>query len=367
LFIHFLPDSIYSKTFIQYVHTNFTTQNHLFYVLSRQPLVHITCSDTVVRVSESSTLTYLLKIWKITRTKQCNKVFVHFLSDIHLLPILFARVVQKTYWILWGADLYSYINYPLYDRKTENLVSKFKTKSIKVKCLMELRKLAIKKLDYIAINNVEFDIIQKSYRIHAKRLDFIYPNPMNADISNQNIPAQKEYSIKKVVLLGNSGDPSNNHLDILEKLTQITIDFTVIVPLSYGSDKEYIKYIMRKGQELLGSRFNPLTQFLSTNAYNDLLSTVDVVIMNHYRQQAIGNLRVLISLGKKIYLNKYNPVYTYYSQEGIVINSLQDCSFDDSLFLANTSDVVNRNRDALKNIYNDQKVLTHMKCMFTKE
>lgn len=129
----------------------------------------------------------------------------------------------------------------------------------------------------------------------------------------------------KNILIGNSGNPTNNHLDTFELLlaSEVSPDAKIIVPLSYG-DAEYCEKIMAEGKRLFGEKFMPITEFMEMDKYIDLLSTCSTVIMNHLRQQGAGNLFIALFLGAKIFLDAQNPLFEELSEMGFTVKKLSD-------------------------------------------
>lgn len=273
-----------------------------------------------------------------------------------------AKNNYKKYWVVWGGDVYSYIDWKLYDNETVPYIPYLEIKkNIKQKVLEILRNIAIKKLDYIAINETEFNIIKRFYKTKAQRVNFKYSNPMNElDLDNP----VKNKSDAKIILLGNSRDSSNNHLSIIKSLKNLNCNYKVLVPLSYGNNKEYIEAVRKTGSELLGEHFVSLMDFMNAEDYVKLLLTVDVAIMNHYRQQGAGNLRILLTYGKKVYLNENNPVYQYFTDEGMQLSKIEECKFDESIFDEYSDDIKEQNKKAIQELYSQDKVYNYMKELF---
>lgn len=126
------------------------------------------------------------------------------------------------------------------------------------------------------------------------------------------------------ILLGNSATAENNHADILPVLARLDLgQRKVIVPLSYG-DAAYRDRIIEMGKALLGDAFHPLTRFMPLDAYNNILSSCNTAIMNHRRQQALGNIGTLLQKGVRVYLNSAGPVYGFLTGLGATVFSVSD-------------------------------------------
>lgn len=105
------------------------------------------------------------------------------------------------------------------------------------------------------------------------------------------------------IQLGNSASATNNHLDAFPLLRSSNEDSRkVIVPLSYG-DSAYRDVVLAAGQECVGSRFSPISDFVTPAEYRRLLRSCGHVVMNHRRQQAWGNIIAALWRGSRVYLN----------------------------------------------------------------
>ena len=129
------------------------------------------------------------------------------------------------------------------------------------------------------------------------------------------------------ILLGNSATPTNNHADAIKHLAKIGVgNRKLITPLSYG-DSNYAKNVIDYGNEKLGEAFLPLNKYMPLEDYNATCSSCSNVIMNHVRQQGIGNVSAALLRGAKVYLRKENPIYNYYRSLGAHIYSFpEECT-----------------------------------------
>jgi dTDP-N-acetylfucosamine:lipid II N-acetylfucosaminyltransferase len=145
------------------------------------------------------------------------------------------------------------------------------------------------------------------------------------------------------ILLGNSATPTNNHIEAMRVLSKLGMHGRkVIVPLSYG-DMKYQEKIIRVGEKLLGESFIPLTNYMSLPEYNQSVSGCGNLIMNHIRQQAIGNISSALLRGGKVFLRPENPIYKYYTRIGVKL-----FPFSDDITIADLDAPPNKD-DAFKN------------------
>lgn len=368
--IHFLPDSVYSKRFIE---INNRINNDSIYIVLYGELKHLNKKDVVSipLLNEYSLrkhpFLFIKNFYKLLKCiNKAERVYFHYLLDLHLVLVLFFLRNKKTFWLVWGADLYDRIKYELYDLNTlklfQNSEKKYKKRIIRHKIKEIIVSKAIKKISYIGtIIDGDYKLISDNFGVSNNRIDFFYANPLKFDYY---IPST--YSSKKIIniLLGNSGDPTNNHIIILEKLKKMN-NIKIYCPLSYGNP-DYIKKIIDYGKLNLGDSFIPITEFLSENEYLKILDTIDVAIMNHYRQQALGNIFVLLALGKVVYINSKSTIYDFFIKKGIVIhdtNELLNETFIDFSFLE--EETKNKNRCIVKNINSEEQSLLYIKQLYT--
>ena len=147
----------------------------------------------------------------------------------------------------------------------------------------------------------------------------------------------------KDILLGNSSTPANNHIEAMRVLSKLGMQSRkVIVPLSYG-DMRYQEKIVQVGRKLLGESFVPLTDYMSLTEYNQTVSGCGNLIMNHIRQQAMGNISAALLRGGKVFLRPENPIYKHYIRMGVKL-----IPYTDDITIADLDVPLNK-EDALKN------------------
>lgn len=371
--LHLMFDHFYCKHFIEAA--NKITDNNIFIIFKRNNDIRYfteNIPDNVVMLKvEDSNYYGILPIIQsyIDKSKQ---VFIHFLHDIPCWLLYHCKVNVPTNWILWGADLYSNINDRLYDETTEKFmidtgcrphISPKPNNSSDKK--MVYRKSVIRKLDGILTWNIgDYNKVIKNYITIAEHKYFFYNIPVDFSmLDNINQKSSMRYDFKSrykyVFLLGNSGDPTNNHIAILNILGKIgREDFCVVAPLSYGNEI-YIKSLIEVGKSILGSRFIPLTDFLEPEEYAAVLRQIDVAFMNHNRQQGVGNMLALLYLGKKLYMNTKVTTYSVFSDMGIKLYDIKNIEKDSLYEIVNMdSKIADSNRrlvsDAFSNVLRDK-------------
>lgn len=233
-------------------------------------------------------------------------------------PCLTAKMWKKTYLQFWGGDFYSLRNQiPYYQIKAW------------------LHK--IKYLWYIYRCNSVLLLIPSEYKIFSsitglKKKYYYLPmpiDPLKRTDASKYID-DKKINIGKTILLGNSSTPTNCHRDIIDRLASMRNNksIKIICPLSYG-DFEYREDVIRYGKNKFGDRFIPITEYTSLEDYIEILKKCDVGIFNNNRQQGMGNIGILLALGKKVYIRKDTSMWDYFSGMGIKIYEIAQLEFID--------------------------------------
>lgn len=126
------------------------------------------------------------------------------------------------------------------------------------------------------------------------------------------------------ILVGNSATYTGNHSEIFDLLAKLNVlEQRIVCPLSYG-DKALGDKLNKLGKEYFGRNFEPLMNFMPIEKYVDIIKSCGYVIMNHVRQQAVGNIVIMLYLGARVFVRRENPIYEYFRSLGVAISTVQD-------------------------------------------
>lgn len=141
---------------------------------------------------------------------------------------------------------------------------------------------------------------------------------------SEKIIASNHFSSNRSVIVGNSADPSNNHIDVLNNIKNIHFgeQVKIITPLSYGNNK-YANEVERSFTAVFGNSYRSLRSFMNLQEYCDVLATANTCIMAHKRQQAMGNIAMMLRLGYRIFMNKQSPAYSFFTEHDIQVFPLE--------------------------------------------
>lgn len=167
----------------------------------------------------------------------------------------------------------------------------------------------------------DYDELSKIFPNKTNHYVGIMPgDPGKRDLYKKYLFLNKD---SKKIIIGNSATIENHHIEVFDMLEHLKDEnIEIICPLSYGY-MDYAKKVINKGKELFGDKFNPITEYMNYEEYIQLLSTCSVGIFNNDRQQAMGNISLLIRMGKKIYLRKGTAMWDNYKKFDININDIE--------------------------------------------
>lgn len=308
---------------------------------------------------------------------QIDIVIVHFLHSYYKETIIRFKEQNnaKLYWSSWGGDFYDLINFPLYQSKTQDINSKFEllkkadtsnhiifikkissfTKSLFVKehTLLD----AINCFDYCStVLPNEFELLKRYSWFRAKQVLFNYPFPEDFDFEKKNVISGNS------IIVGNSYTWTNNHAEVFDSLKRLSLgNRKIIVPLSYGLDYKTYPWLLNLGVSYFGENFIPITEFMSLSEYNKLLSSCSISVFNTERQQALGNIVLLLYQGAKVFLSENSPTYQYFKNNGVFVFSVQSDLNDLNINTTLTSHEIEINRQFLKREWSYESIQTKVK------
>lgn len=126
------------------------------------------------------------------------------------------------------------------------------------------------------------------------------------------------------ILVGNSASYTNNHVEAFQILAARGIEGRkIFVPLSYG-DSHYRDLVIAEGTRRFGHHFVPIVKFLPLKQYLDVVSGCSIVIMNHRRQQGIGNIGSALYNGSHLYLHSESPTLSFLKRIGAAVHRVDE-------------------------------------------
>lgn len=268
----------------------------------------------------------------LERAKAADVVVVHAMTDFATLvcaqlppgPLLVWSGYGVDYYVNDASkDLYGPLTLELIPRVTKGarpsasgrLVREAEAGHLGPMALDVLRHAAARRADYFsAPSPADFEVFKRAFPSFSGE----YRQLNYGDVRSMCRPPE-EVVTGDNILLGNSATMTNNHREAFRVLARCDLgDRRVVVPLTYGS-AGYRRAILRIGSRVLGENFHPIVDHLPLEEYLELLSSCGITVLNHRRQQGIGNIAAALYQGSALHLNRANPLFGWLRSEGVAV------------------------------------------------
>ena len=283
--------------------------------------------------------TYVSNLNDVNDVNKYDIVVIHYLRFEDCRFLSNHDINKPVIWFCWGADIFSqgkfYNKFLLAKTKLLRRNLSFKLglisgikQIIKEKTPLSIDCTQISKNKFETINDKidycvpvmpgDFELIKKNYKLNCKLFHLNYVNPLIQNNSFEEVSGNN-------ILLGNSSSFTNNHLEAIDQLSKIDLKSSlVIIPLSYG-DKHLATFVADYARKKLGeNKVEILDKFITSSDYNNILQSCEIMIFNHLRQQAVGNVIQCLLNGSHLYLRKESTVYQFLKHHNFVISALNN-------------------------------------------
>ena len=200
---------------------------------------------------------------------------------------------KKIIWRTWGHDI---------GFRTDASLS---VKNFSKKALNYLWRREVRSFIGIGVANVVDVINLQKHFGDVKTFGMAYPHGNYKDrceqLKAEAIPSDGCANI----LVGHSAHPADNHIAILEKLTPCLQEGKAkcFLVLSYGEDA-YRDRVVSYVEEHQLPNVEIIRDFMERDDYIRFLNRMDAAVFDSKGSYALGNITILLRLGKKIYLNE---------------------------------------------------------------
>lgn len=194
---------------------------------------------------------------------------------------------------------------------TNNVNSKYSSEQDRQNTVLE-------RIDYWStVVPPEFGLLKKNPHIRAEYLPFTYSSRRHGDL-----PSRIDDTLADQILVGNSADPTNNHLDIFAVLRERGINGNLYIPMAYG--EEVYRHLVIEYLQRAHISGHVQTDMMPYADYQKTLSSCRAGVFGHIRQQAHGNVLLCLLQGSKVFLYKSSPIYQHLKSLGCIIYSIED-------------------------------------------
>lgn len=314
--LHILFWGEYEKRYIEFINKNFNHEVNMIILVRTENISGYDefNGDNIIKFN--SLKEALSKSKKYFN--RADKIFLHglFSNRIVLFFFIHKKYLKKVNWVIWGGDLYYY---------------KYRKHTLKSNIKEFIKKSVIKNMGQItSLIKGDYELAKSIYKTKARYNYAFYSLPVDFKLLDKSIKECNKRDNTITIQVGNSADPTNEHIEILDNLSKYkNEDIRIICPLSYG-DKEHASKVINYGKQIFKDKFIPLTDYLKPEEYSKILVSVDIAIFNHRRQQALGNIIALLYLGKKVYIRSDITPWSYF--KGLDIKIFDTINLKDEIF-----------------------------------
>lgn len=309
--VHITLDEKWIPGYVNFMKKYMTLYNHIFIIESNR----------YIKFDNNDNVYFLNNFRSIYTNKQlsamlelADKIIITGLFNINLYYSLMpTNIFKKTYIHFWGGDFYCL-------RKKNHGMSAWIDRITRVMCIKRCAGI-------ILLLESEYEVFREICGLD--KLHFVAEMPEAIEDINICLDDSMQLPVEIIknrlcILVGNSATEENQHIDIFYTIRDcLEEEYELYVPLSYGNI-EYRETVIQTGQELFGDHFHAIVDYLSEPVYINLLNAMDVGIFNNNRQQAMGNIGILLQLGKTVYIRNNTSMYSHYVHQGVFIRDIQE-------------------------------------------
>lgn len=308
--LHILPDSKFSERFISNLEELDLLSTNKIIIRSNEKALKYTRKDVPFAPLYSASFDNICG-----PTSEYSKVFLHQFS-----PLMYRWVSSNKFnelnWCPWGVDVYHLpgITRLLFEKQTWEGFSRYNwRKDFLYNLKVLLTSVPFRDKAHAKVNRIltwmheEFKFIKDHLNVNDPRWEFFfYENALPYESlvkESEGFSPNDQTPIRLVV--GNSGTDTNNHLDAIRIINEMSINADLIIPLSYG-DKRYTSFLKSNLSFYKNGTITFLEGFMNFDEYIEMLRGTHGLIMNHVRPQGYGNIFIMMALGKPVFFNKNN-------------------------------------------------------------
>lgn len=241
----------------------------------------------------------------------------------------------KVFLRLFGYELYSLNSDKYINKKTLNLfdflaLKKYGFKTYikrKIKRILRFKYMSNRERQKEIYSKIDAVLLHNQFEYDELRKYFYLPRFIQVPLTGET-PKTFDLSNKmEGIIVGNSRSSWNNHLDIFRiiKKSKIFNNYKFLLFFNYGADNDYTEKVRNEANQ---NSFVLIEEFLDIQEFSRVYNTAAALVINSYRQHALGNIFTAILSGTKVYLNKKSSTYRWLKHEGFIISEITELPSD---------------------------------------
>ena len=327
--LHILGADIphHNRTFLRFFNDQLAPQlaaksgeKPLFWVVSQTAMAHEFPALSLTIFPTKWALAKAL-VWQAVKNRRnpaaCWRFFGQYNPWIWLAILVGILPASRCTWHVWGADLYE------------------TAQSLGFRLFYPLRRLAQRNIAEIWATQGDLHYLRAQRKRQGKNDRLLYfPTQFPAQFPAQFLAPQLSekptpQAGRLTILLGNSGDPSNQHLQGLTHIRQtLGEQVKLMMPMGYPANNHaYIEQVRQQALSLFpAENVQILTENLRYDDYLALLRSCDLGYFLFERQQGIGTICLLTAMNIPVLLHPSNPFRLDMQQAGLPFVALENCT-----------------------------------------
>ncbi len=320
MIVHLIGENIICKDYYRLIADHFPKEEHCFLVKdaeSNDYRVHI---PKEARSKGLPSLYPILSLDGIRSLYAAKGIVAHGLFGTYKLAFLAMQpwLLSKCNWAVWGGDLYCH-------EKPD--------KTVEDRIRETLRHFIVPKMGFVStVLKKDYDLAQSWYGAKGRNFDISYPSSMQRPGVLSRVRERQNLNRETInVLIGNSATLSNKHFEALDMLSKYSNEnIHLFLPLNYG-EGDYASYadeVERYAIRLFGQeKVTAFRRLIDQEEYVEIMRKMHIAVFNNDRQQAMGNIGILMAIGAKIYLRNDTNMWEHYRDRGCIVNDCDSIPF----------------------------------------
>ena len=269
-YIHIMHNDKFNKPFVDFLNKNFNQNEHLILCkrVTNDKFSPFPEGENVIEIVDLKGLNF--------DHKSIKKIILHSLFYKYVVDYFdtHRELLDKTYWVMWGGDLY----------RSDEVIHNTS--------LMENFG------GYLTFTPKDKDILLNKCNVKNKNF-YNIEYPLSIDLSFLDSIIKKKHNSLYILANHSAHKTTLELFDILSKYKNENIKIFTIV--SYGH-VQYKDEIIKKGKSIFGKKFEYISEMLEPEKYAEFLKQMDVFVSNLKQQSATANIEMCFYSGVKVFL-----------------------------------------------------------------